>query len=102
MCKYTSFKLRVPCDPLPLLLGIVDTLVATQAKKQFVLYTAFYARKAVLLKWNDSAPPTVQQWRALVDAALPLYKLTYLGRNFPKKFEKIWASWTRERRLTLE
>lgn len=95
-------KLKVPCDPFPLLLGIVDTLETTQAKKKFVFHTAFYARKTILLKWNDPVPPSLQQWRALVDAALSLYKLTYLGRNCPKKFEKIWAAWTRERNLALE
>lgn len=93
---------RVPCDPLLLLLGIVDNLEAIQAKKQFVFYTAFYARKAVLLKRKDPAPPTVQQWRALVDAALPFYKLTYLGPNCPKKFEKIWGTWIRVRQITVD
>lgn len=95
-------KLRVPYDPIPLILSIVDTLETSQSKKLFVFYTAFYARKAVLLKWNNSSPPTVQQWRTLVDAALPLYKLTYLGRNCPKKFNRIWAAWIQERQITLE
>lgn len=95
-------KIRVACDPLPMLLCIVDTLDTTQAKKQFVFYTAFYARRAILQKWSDPAPPMVHQWRALVDAALPLYKLTYLGRNCPKKFDKIWAAWTQARRLNLD
>lgn len=43
-------KLRVPCDPIPLLLGICDTLEVPQSKKLFVFYAAFYARKAILLQ----------------------------------------------------
>lgn len=78
-------KLRVLCHPIPLLLGICDTLEAPQSKKLFVFYTVFYARKAIILQLNKSLPPSVQQWQNLIDLALPLYKLTCMGRNCPKK-----------------
>lgn len=77
-------NLKVPCDPVPLLLGIVDTLEAPQAKKLFVFHAAFYARKAILLHWKGSTPPTTQFGRTLINKALPLYKMTYLGCNCPK------------------
>lgn len=76
-------KLKVPCDPIPLLLGIVDTLEAPQSKKLFVFYAAFYARKAILLQWKGTIPPMIQQWKTLINKALPFYKLTYIGRNCP-------------------
>lgn len=47
-------------------------------------------------------PRTVHQWRTLVNAALPLNKLSYMGRNCPKKFDEIWLAWVREGQLTLE
>lgn len=50
-------RLRVPYDPIPLLLGICDTLEAPQSKKLFVFYAAFYARKAILMQWNRPLPP---------------------------------------------
>lgn len=42
-----------------------------------------------------------REWRELVNAALPLYKLTYMGCNCPKKFHKIWAAWAEARHLTV-
>lgn len=95
-------ELTVPFSPIPLLLGICDFLEAPQRKKLFVFYTSFYARKAILLQWNQTQPPTKKVWLSLVNAALPLYKLTYLGRNCPRKFDKIWASWVEAKHLTLE
>lgn len=84
-------KLKVPCDPIPLLLGIVDTLAASKSKKLFVFYVAFYAKKVILLQWKGSSPPTIQQWQTLINKALHLYKLTYLGCNSPKKSLKYEA-----------
>lgn len=95
-------KLKVLCDPIPLLLGIVDTLEAPQANKTFVFYAAFYSRKVILLHWKGSSPPTTQFWRTLINKALPLYKLTYLACNCPKKCAKIWDPWVCEEQLALE
>lgn len=33
----------------------------------------------------------VHQWKTLVNTALPLYKLIYMGHNYLKKFDKIWG-----------
>lgn len=95
-------KIKVQFSPIPLLLGICDFLEAPQGKNLFVFYASFYARKATLLHWNQTQLPTKQHWLSLVNAALPLYKLTYLGRNCPKKFNKIWTAWVKARHLTLE
>lgn len=49
--------LSVQCDPILLLLGVVDNLAGPQSKKLFVFYAAFYARKAILLQWKGPVPP---------------------------------------------
>lgn len=71
-------------DPLVLLWGICDR-VASNTHKQLVFYATFYARKAILLNWKQPDPPSVSQWKALVDSILPLYKLTYMSCKCPKK-----------------
>lgn len=95
-------KLTVPYSLIPLLLGICDFMEISWGKKLFVFYTTFYTRKAILLQWNQPLPPTKQLWQSLVNAALSLYKLMYLGRNCPKKFGKIWAAWVKAKHLTIE
>lgn len=94
-------RIRVPYSPLPLLLGMCGSLEAPRRKKLFVFYTAMYARKAILLNWNQPQPPTKQLWLSLINAALPLYKLTYMGRNCPKKFDAVWADWVEAKHLTI-
>lgn len=81
--------ISVGLDPLVLLLGITDNLPTTTHKKLFIFYAAFYARKAILLQWKATEPPRVTIWEDLVNAALPLYKMTYMGHNCPKKIHKI-------------
>lgn len=88
----------VRLNPLVLLLGITDNLPTSTHKKLFIYYNAFYARKAILLQWKAIEPPGLSIWRKLNDT-LHLYERTYMGRNCPKKFEKIWAAWVAARWL---
>lgn len=88
-------------DPLVFLLGITDNLVTTKHTKLFTFYAAYYARKTILSKWKLPDPPQLSAWRALINTVLPLYKLTYMGRNCPQKFDKIWAAWVQARHLTI-
>lgn len=83
----------VPLDPTVLLLGVSDLVTKNTHTKLFIFYAAYYARKAILLKWKTPDPPTLAQWRSMIDAVLPLYKLTYMTRKCPKKFDKIWGDW---------
>lgn len=92
----------IPYSPIPLLLGISDFLEVSWGKKLFIFYTTLYARKTILMQWNQPQPPTKQLRQSLVNVALPLYKLTYLGRNCPKKLDKIWAAWVKAKPLTIE
>lgn len=79
-------NLTVALDPRVLLLGICDTLTTNTHKRLFIFYALFYARKAILISWKQADPPTVGQWKTLIDKTLPLYKLTYMSRKCPKKF----------------
>lgn len=88
-------------DPLVLLLGMTDNLPTTTHIKLFIFYTAYYARKTILLQWKAPDPPRTSAWKELVNVTLPLYKLTYMGRNCPKKFYKIWSAWVEARCLTV-
>lgn len=91
----TVSQLQIGMNPIILLLGICDNITPNTHKRLFVFYASFYARKSILLKWKQPDPPTVSQWRALVNSTLPLYKLTYMNRKCPKKFAKIWGEWTK-------
>lgn len=88
-------NLSLGLDPLVLLLGICDGVASNTHKQLLVFYATFYARNAILLNWKQPDPPSVLQWKALVDSILPLYKLTYMSRKCPKKFDKIWSSWAK-------
>lgn len=93
--------LSLDADPLIFLLGITDNLKATKHTSLFVFYAAYYARKAILLKWKLPEPPQLSTLKTLINTVLPLYKLTYMGQNCPQKFEKIWASWVQARHITV-
>lgn len=67
-------------DPMVLLLA----LPITTHTKLFIFYTAFYARKTILLSWKAQEPPRTSTWKELINATLPLYKLTYMRRNLSK------------------
>lgn len=46
-------------DPTLWLLGLLEGMVITKHERLFVFYTAYYARREILLEWKSSAPPTV-------------------------------------------
>lgn len=66
-------------DPLVLLLGTCDMVATNTHKKLFVIYAAFYARKAIVSKRKLPEPPSVSQWRSTINSNLHLYKLTYMS-----------------------
>lgn len=88
-------------DPLVFLLGITDNL-ATKHTKLFKFYVAYYARKMILSRWKLPDIPQLSTWRALINTVLTLYKPTYMGRNCPQKFDKIWATWVQARHLVIQ
>lgn len=91
--------LHLDIDPLVFLLGIIDNLATTKHAKLFVFYAAYYGRKTVLLKWKLSDPPTLSTCCAQINVVLPLYKITYIGRNCPRSSTKYGAAWVNNKLL---
>lgn len=91
----------IKLDPLILLLGVTDNIPTNTHTKIFIFYCAYYARKTILINWKAPEPPRISAWKTMVNVTLPLYKLTYMGRNCPKKFQKIWSAWVEARHLTV-
>ena len=89
----------VGLNAMVLLLGVTDNLPAATHTKLFIFYCAYYVRKIILINWKKPDPPGISAWRELVNTAFPLYKLTYMDRNCPNKFHKIWSRWVEARHL---
>lgn len=83
----------LPLAPEIMLLNILADPTVRKYAKLFIVYSTFYARREILLRWKNGAPPTATDWRNTLNAVLPLYKITYINRNCPNKFEEIWSSW---------
>lgn len=45
------------------------------------------------MQWKKPNPPSITQWKRLVNENLPLYKDTYANRGCPLKFDKVWRKW---------
>lgn len=65
-------------DPLMVLLGIMEDVVASRYLKLF-LFFALYCRE--LPRWMQPTSPTLTCWVSAVNAVLPLCKLTYESRK---------------------
>lgn len=97
--EMTQFLHRLTTIPIPLMvsisrLALVDSLAFAKATLTLLGILQFFARKTIVLKWTSARPPTLSSWKQLVNAAIPLYKATYLSRRCPKKYEKVWHLWT--------
>lgn len=100
--EVTKVILTVTTVPVPLsvevcLLGLVKPLALRRAIRTLLGLLLDYARKSIVLRWKASYAPSINFWKRLVNAALPLYKATYLSRGCEKKFHKIWDIWTEAR-----
>lgn len=84
-------SLPVSVDTKVLLLGITKSVTHSTHTRLLLFYLCFYARKVLLQHWKLAFPPTAAQWYTLVGSVLPLYKLTYMGRKCPQKFDKVWV-----------
>lgn len=51
--------LPLPLDPVIWLLGLVERVIPAKHTQLFVLYSAFYAHREILLCWKASNSPTV-------------------------------------------
>lgn len=72
-----KLQLALPITPSLALLGIMDDNQRSHCTKLLIAYRLYYAKKEVLMKWLSPSPPVLSSMEAMVDVALPMYKLTY-------------------------
>lgn len=72
-------------------LGIPDDDQHSHHTKLVIAHLLYYAKREILMNWSSSTPPVVSSWEAMVDAALPMYKLTYINQGCPWKSDKVWS-----------
>lgn len=89
---------KVASTNLPLqmeicILGLIENIVPTITKRTLTGLLLFYARKNIAIQWKKPNPPSITQWKHLVNDSLPLYKDTYANRGCPLKFDKVWRKW---------
>uniref|UniRef100_A0A803K472 Reverse transcriptase domain-containing protein n=1 Tax=Xenopus tropicalis TaxID=8364 RepID=A0A803K472_XENTR len=86
-------NLILQLDPITILLNQVEDLSPNRAERTLLLILCMYAKKTVALYWKSPEGPRVAAWESMINKAIPLYKLTYIRRGCPQKFDKIWAAW---------
>lgn len=91
-----NLRLQFTLTPTPslALLGIPDDEQHPHHSKLLISYLLYYAKKEIQLKWLPPHQHDVAAWEAMVNAALPLYKMTYSNKGCHWKFEKVWSPWT--------
>lgn len=92
---FINVKLGLPevCSPLTSLLGLAEDILPTKYGRILYRLLLFYARKSILLNWKPPKRPSVVHWVSLINADLPMYKLTYAARGTPDRFYLIWDLW---------
>lgn len=85
--------LSVPKTPELALLGIHEDEHRSHHSKILISLLFYYAKKEILSRWTSASPPTLSSWENIINTALPLYRLTYISRGCPWKFDKVWLPW---------
>ncbi|XP_041429991.1 protein max isoform X1 [Xenopus laevis] len=93
--QFAGTKLGLPnvCSPELCLLGITEGLDLGSSERICLLQLVHFAKKAILMNWKATAPPSLRFWKKLINNVLPSQKLTYQARGCPGKFGKIWNAW---------
>ena len=80
-------------DPLIALLGTAggEDLPLTCAESRMVDFALLMARRAVLLRWRDAAPPVPSQWLRDIMSCLKLEMLRFSIAGSEAKFFKTWG-----------
>lgn len=86
-------NLTLELDPKQLLLNIFDEQVMSRYSKLFVMLLSMHVGRyfcvgELLLHQTNSYGR-----RSVLNSVLLLYKITYINRNCPGKFDKIWSDW---------
>lgn len=80
-------------NPLVAVFGTTgdDNTSFSPNKRHTIAFASLLARRAILLRWKDSAPPTHAQWLKDIMSCLKLEKIRYSVCNSTIKFKKLWG-----------
>ena len=80
-------------DPVLALLGTAgrDDLPLTRVECRMVDFALLLARRAILLKWKDAAPPVLRQWLRDIMSCLNSEMLRFSVAGSEQKFYKTWG-----------
>lgn len=84
------------------LLGLVDQLGPKKVIRTLLSLLFNYACKIIVLSWKKPVAPNILACIVLVNTTLPLYKVTYVSRVVPTKFEKLWGGWINDKSTALD
>lgn len=94
-----SRVLKVKLDPNPLtaLFGVMGGEKKLTTTKQHILsFASLLARRAILLRWRDTLPPTHTQWLEDIMSCLKLEKIRHSLQHSNEKFQKVWGPFLKE------
>ena len=82
-------------DPSVALLGTAGgtDLPLLSAESRMVDFSLLIARRAVLLRWKDAAPPTIRQWLSDIMSCLKLEMLRFSIAGSEEKIYRTWRSY---------
>lgn len=66
------FDVHLDPDPQALLLGLPSPHIKSSDQRRLFNILAFAARKNILLKWIDNAPPTIIGWHKQIFESIPM------------------------------
>lgn len=85
------FGVNLDPDPQTMLLGLPSPHIKGSDHRRLFNNLTFAARKNILLKWIDNAPPTIIGWHKLIFESIPMEYLTYRIKGKMSIFLKIWT-----------
>lgn len=93
VCEALSNTLgvKITLNPLLLLFGVTaEGLGLPAGGRKLIAFSTLLARRLILLKWKDVAPPTVLHWIRDVLFHLRLEKIRCVMRGSERKFHQVW------------
>lgn len=84
------FSIITDCNPLYMLLGMMNNNIKKKCERQLYMMLTFCARKCVLLNWISDKAPSKTQWQRTVLEYISLDFLTSKLNNRENTFHRIW------------
>lgn len=90
-------KVKLEPNPLTALFGVMGgEKKLTTAKQRILSFASLLARRAILLRWKDTLPPTHAQWLEDIMSCLKLEKIRHSLQHSNEKFQKVWGPFLKE------